>query len=68
MIEPLNMVPSKNIESSSSSHPQIIPPLNMVVPDEVNAEPSSSQPPFPEPTEDTSVRDNLVSHSSGELQ
>jgi hypothetical protein len=47
--------------------PQVIQPLNMVVPNEVNVEPSSSQPPSPEPTQDTTVIDNLVSHYSGEL-
>jgi hypothetical protein len=33
--------------------PLVIQPLNMVVPDEVNVEPSSSQPPSTNPTEDT---------------
>jgi hypothetical protein len=47
--------------------PQIIQPLNMVVPDEVNVEPSSSQPPSTNQTQDTTVIYNLVSHYSGEL-
>jgi hypothetical protein len=47
--------------------PQIIQPLNMVVPDEVNVESSSSQPPSTNQTQDTTVLDNLVSHYSGEL-
>jgi hypothetical protein len=47
--------------------PQVIQPLNMVVPDEVNVEPSSSQPPSINQTEDTTVIDNLVSHYTSEL-
>jgi hypothetical protein len=47
--------------------PQIIQPVNMVVPDEVNVEPSSSQPPSTNQIEDTTVIDNLVSHYTGEL-
>jgi hypothetical protein len=47
--------------------PQIIQPLNMVVPDEVHVKSSSSQPPSTNQTQDTTVLDNLVSHYSGEL-
>jgi hypothetical protein len=45
MIQPPNMVPFENIDISSSSQPQFIPPLNMVAPAEIVAEPSSSQQP-----------------------
>jgi hypothetical protein len=44
----------------------MIQPLNMV-PSEENIESSSSQPPSTNPTQDTTVIDNLVSHYSGEL-
>jgi hypothetical protein len=63
MIQPINMVPSnENIKPSSShlqvvSHPQLVKPLSIV-------DPTASS---PEPTQDTTFLDNLVSHYSGEL-
>jgi hypothetical protein len=57
----------ENLPLNHLFQPQIIQPLNMVVPDEVNVESSSSQPPSTNQTQDTTVLDNLVSHYIGEL-
>jgi len=52
---------SKRLPPNHPLQPQIIQPLNMIVPDD-HVEPSSTN-----PTEDTSVLNNLSSHLSGEL-